>query len=105
MRPPTAASSSSSRLQVRQHASHGSRPRIASISQVKDETRVAQDFPTKTSWSDVAPTQEFLDFSNQMHVPFLTLWRLGARVSSNVIPTCLAIIYLANTIGLGYWNP
>ena len=89
MLPVTAASSSLSRLQIRQYASYGPRPGIAPVPQVEDETRVAQGFPAETGWSDVAPAQEFLDFSKQMHMPFLTLSRLGASVFSNAIPTCL----------------
>lgn len=68
-------------------------PRFGAVDRVRfasqRRTRVAQDFPTKAGWSDVAPMQELLDFSKQMHVSLLTVSRLGIRVSSNAIPTCL----------------
>jgi hypothetical protein len=85
------------RLQIGQDALDRPRPRIATVSKIEDKTRIPNGFSSKTGWSDIAAAQEFLYFSQQMHVPFPhQLNRLGDVLCSNAIPTCLAIIYLAN---------
>src|SRR6185295_7255132 len=77
----------------------GSRP----PAQVEDKTRVANSLAAETGWSDVAPAYEFLYFSKQMHLVVLRMiLTTRLRLFPNAIPTCLAIIYLANTLLIRY---
>jgi hypothetical protein len=56
------------------------RTRVAPAAQVKNEPRIADRVATETGRSDVAPANEFFDFSKQMHWPPLVCFDDSAAV-------------------------
>jgi hypothetical protein len=48
----------------------GSRPRVAAVAQIEDESRIAKRFAPEPGGSRVITAQEFFHFSEQIHLSF-----------------------------------
>src|SRR5215210_6975724 len=76
-RPAKAAAASLPRLEIGKHPGNRSRAWIASSPQVENEARIADHLASKSGRSYIAPAEIFFHFSQQMHVSFLIVARLG----------------------------
>src|SRR4051812_42849036 len=82
-------------LQIGTHPGHGFRSRIAAITQVEDEPRVAHRDPAEAGRRNVSLTQKFfLPLSANARVIPYSRMRLGYPFLPNAFPTCLTLLYL-----------
>jgi hypothetical protein len=56
------------RLQIGANAFDGSRAGVAAVAEVEDESRISDRVAAKSGRSRVITAQEFLHFSEQMHL-------------------------------------
>jgi len=78
------------RLQIGENALDRPRPRVATVAQIENKSRISNSFAAESGWSGFILAEKFFDLSEQMHdVLSFSLKRLGWPFHPNAFPTCL----------------